>query len=60
MLQIRRAHEIHEREGGWFNARWHFSTRIEIRRTTVLVRCGSSTTIDWSPEPYGRCILTVI
>lgn len=25
MLQIRRAHEIHEREGGWFNARWHFS-----------------------------------
>ena len=25
MLQIRRADEIYEREGGWFNARWHFS-----------------------------------
>lgn len=25
MLQVRRADEIFEREGGWFNARWHFS-----------------------------------
>lgn len=25
MLQIRKAEEIYEREGGWFNARWHFS-----------------------------------
>ncbi len=25
MLTIRRADEIYEREGGWFNARWHFS-----------------------------------
>jgi redox-sensitive bicupin YhaK (pirin superfamily) len=25
MLQIRRADEIYEREGGWFDARWHFS-----------------------------------
>lgn len=25
MLHIRRAEEIFEREGGWFNARWHFS-----------------------------------
>jgi quercetin 2,3-dioxygenase len=25
MLTIRRSTEIHEEEGGWFNARWHFS-----------------------------------
>lgn len=25
MLKIRRSDEIHEKEGGWFNARWHFS-----------------------------------
>jgi redox-sensitive bicupin YhaK (pirin superfamily) len=25
MLTIRRADEIHEADGGWFNARWHFS-----------------------------------
>lgn len=25
MLKVRRADEIHEKEGGWFNARWHFS-----------------------------------
>jgi redox-sensitive bicupin YhaK (pirin superfamily) len=25
MLEIRRAREIHEEEGGWFHARWHFS-----------------------------------
>lgn len=25
MLTIRRDHEIHDRQGGWFRARWHFS-----------------------------------
>jgi quercetin 2,3-dioxygenase len=25
MLTIRRDHEIHREEGGWFSARWHFS-----------------------------------
>jgi redox-sensitive bicupin YhaK (pirin superfamily) len=25
MLKVRRAEEIYEKEGGWFNARWHFS-----------------------------------
>lgn len=25
MLEVRRADEIYEKEGGWFNARWHFS-----------------------------------
>lgn len=25
MLKVRRADEIYEKEGGWFNARWHFS-----------------------------------
>ena len=25
MLEIRRHAEIHEEEGGWFKARWHFS-----------------------------------
>lgn len=25
MLTIRRAEDIHEEDGGWFNARWHFS-----------------------------------
>ncbi len=25
MLIVRKADEIYEREGGWFNARWHFS-----------------------------------
>jgi redox-sensitive bicupin YhaK (pirin superfamily) len=25
MLEIRRDAEIHEEEGGWFRARWHFS-----------------------------------
>jgi redox-sensitive bicupin YhaK (pirin superfamily) len=25
MLEIRRADEIYEADGGWFNARWHFS-----------------------------------
>lgn len=25
MLEVRRAEEIYEKEGGWFNARWHFS-----------------------------------
>ncbi len=25
MLEIRRDEEIHEADGGWFNARWHFS-----------------------------------
>jgi len=25
MLEVRRDAEIHEEEGGWFNARWHFS-----------------------------------
>lgn len=25
MLKIRRDHEIHQEEGGWFQARWHFS-----------------------------------
>ena len=25
MLTIRRDHEIHKEEGGWFSARWHFS-----------------------------------
>src|SRR5829696_8594895 len=25
MLTIRRDHEIHREEGGWFTARWHFS-----------------------------------
>ncbi len=25
MLAIRRDHEIHDRQGGWFRARWHFA-----------------------------------
>jgi redox-sensitive bicupin YhaK (pirin superfamily) len=25
MLKVRRAEEIYEKEGGWFNAKWHFS-----------------------------------
>ena len=25
MIQVRRSSEIYEKEGGWFNARWHFS-----------------------------------
>jgi quercetin 2,3-dioxygenase len=25
MLEVRRARDIHEEEGGWFHARWHFS-----------------------------------
>lgn len=25
MLEVRRAAEIYEKDGGWFNARWHFS-----------------------------------
>jgi quercetin 2,3-dioxygenase len=25
MLEVRRDHEIHTEEGGWFTARWHFS-----------------------------------
>ncbi len=25
MIQVRRDAEIHEKEGGWFHARWHFS-----------------------------------
>ena len=25
VLHVRKADEIYEREGGWFNARWHFS-----------------------------------
>lgn len=25
MLEVRGAGEIYEKEGGWFNARWHFS-----------------------------------
>jgi hypothetical protein len=25
MIEVRRDDEIHEEEGGWFEARWHFS-----------------------------------
>ena len=56
---IREADTIWREEGGWFDARWHFSsTATAIPSRWAWVRSASSTTIGSWPALSGRSTRT--
>jgi hypothetical protein len=55
-ITIREAETIWREQGGWFDARWHFSfDRYRDPEQMGVGALRSSTTTGSSPGPSGRC-----